>query len=247
MGRKREREREREGEGEGERERERGRGRERERERERGRERERERGREREGEREREREREGGRERGSLDHFTSLRTKDRIWEAVREQVVKNNELPAALVYPPPPKRRKELTVCRVLLHSFGVVQAHRTSSNLLAGERVKEDKQNRDRATCSRRSLTHQEASVMALWESKHLGPQSVGDSSHSGTAVSLGQQALWDSRQSGTAVRLGQQAVWDNRHSGTEVSLGQQSVWDSSLARAKKEKKRGKLHVATD
>lgn len=45
--------------------------------------------------------------RGSLDHFTSLRTKDVIWESVKDQVVKDSELPASIVYPPPPKRRKE--------------------------------------------------------------------------------------------------------------------------------------------
>ena len=45
--------------------------------------------------------------RGSIEHFTSLRTKDVIWDAVRDQVVKDSDLPSSIVYPPPPKRRKE--------------------------------------------------------------------------------------------------------------------------------------------
>ena len=45
--------------------------------------------------------------RGSLEHFTSLRTKDVSWDSVRAQVVKDSELPSSIVYPPPPKRRKE--------------------------------------------------------------------------------------------------------------------------------------------
>ena len=59
--------------------------------------------------------------RGSLEHFTSLRTKDVIWDSVRAQVVKDSELPASIVYPPPPKRRKETRSTKegsLILHCF---------------------------------------------------------------------------------------------------------------------------------